>query len=184
MIFTATDIAGVMIVDVEPVADDRGHFARWYCSREFLAHDLEPLEAQGAVSRNRQRGTLRGLHFIDEPIGEAKLVRCCAGSVFDVAVDMRSHSSTFGAWVGLVLDAASHRALYLPKGCAHGFLTLHDDTDVIYQFSEPHRPGIERGVRWDDPDIGIIWPEKPTVVSERDRNLPTFRQVIPQTPVA
>ncbi|MBI2256314.1 MAG: dTDP-4-dehydrorhamnose 3,5-epimerase [Proteobacteria bacterium] len=183
MIFTRTKIAGVVVIDIEPVADARGHFARWYCRQEFAAHGLDELGAQGAVSRNVKRGTLRGLHFIAEDVGEAKLVRCAKGACFDVAVDMRHGSPTYGAWHGVTLDDDGHRALYIPRGCAHGFLTLSDATDVIYQFSDPHRPGVERGVRWDDPDLAIDWPIGVDIISDRDRNLPSFRSLSPETAV-
>jgi dTDP-4-dehydrorhamnose 3,5-epimerase len=177
MIFSPTRIEGVMTVDVEPVADDRGHFARWYCAEEFTRHGLETLSAQGAISRNRKRGTLRGLHFIEAHQGEAKLVRCTAGAIFDVAVDLRPASPTFRGWIGTELTAENQQALYLPRGCAHGFITLTDNADVAYQFSEPHRPGLEMGLRWNDPEIGVDWPLRPDVISERDRSLPLLKDL-------
>lgn len=177
MIFNPTRIDGVMTVDVEPVADDRGHFARWYCAEEFARHGLEPLPAQGAVSRNRRRGTLRGLHFIEVHQGEAKLVRCIAGAIFDVAVDLRPGSPTFRRWVGTELTAENQRALYIPRGCAHGFVTLTDGADVAYQFSEPHRPGLEIGLRWNDPEVAVDWPLLPDIISERDRALPFLKDI-------
>ena len=177
MIFTPTSIEGVTVIDIEPVTDDRGHFARWYCTREFAAHGLEAVATQGAVSRNNRRGTLRGLHFIPEQIGEAKLVRCLTGAIFDVAVDLRPGSITFRQWFGLELDGAGQRALYLPRGCAHGFLTLTDAVDIAYQFSKNHRPGVELGLRWNDPDIGIAWPSTVEIMSERDRMLPLLRDL-------
>ena len=177
MIFTSTLLDGVTIVDVEAVVDARGHFARWYCAREFVEKRLEALGAQGAISRNTKRGTLRGLHFIAEHYGEAKLVRCVAGAIYDVAVDLRPTSPTFKQWIGVELNSADQRALYIPRGCAHGFLTLTDVADVTYQFSEPHRPGLERGIRWDDPEIGVAWPFQPGIVSERDNQLPCLKDV-------
>lgn len=177
MIFTQTPLAGVVIVDIEPIADDRGHFARWYCAEEFARQGLEPLAAQGAVSRNLKRGTLRGLHFIEAYQGEAKLVRCIAGAIFDVAVDLRPGSPTFKRWTGVELNADRQRALYIPRGCAHGFITLTDGADVAYQFSEPHRPGIENGIHWSDPEIGVDWPFMPEIISERDRALPFLQDI-------
>ncbi|HVJ42746.1 MAG TPA: dTDP-4-dehydrorhamnose 3,5-epimerase [Dongiaceae bacterium] len=177
MMFIPTQLSGVTVIDVEPIADDRGHFARWYCEEEFARHGLKPLAAQGAISRNLKRGTLRGLHFIEAYQGEEKLVRCVAGAVFDVAVDLRPYSPSFKGWTAIELTAKNHRALYLPRGCAHGFLTLTDHADVAYQFSEAHRPGIEIGVRWDDPEIGVVWPFAPETISERDRTLPFLKTI-------
>jgi|SRR6185369_15698587 len=177
MIFTPTQLPGVMVIDVEPVADDRGHFARWYCRDEFARHQLQPLAAQGAISRNLKRGTLRGLHFIEAHQGEEKLVRCVAGAIYDVAVDLRPGSPSFKRWTAVELTAENQRALYLPRGCAHGFLTLTDHADVAYQFSEAHRPGIEIGIRWDDPEIGVNWPFAPESISARDRALPPLQAI-------
>jgi dTDP-4-dehydrorhamnose 3,5-epimerase len=172
MRFTATHIGGVLIVSSDIHTDERGSFQRSYCSAEFAEHGLEPLEAQAAISRNTVAGTLRGLHFIPENQGEAKLVRCVAGRIFDVAVDLRTRSPTYLQHVSVELDADSSIALYLPRGVAHGFVTLQDSCDLLYQFSQAHRPGLEKGVRWDDPELAIPWPLQPTVVSDRDRALP------------
>lgn len=172
MRFTATHIGGVLIVSSDIHTDERGSFQRCYCSAEFAEHGLEPLEAQTAISRNTVAGTLRGLHFIPENQGEAKLVRCVAGRIFDVAVDLRTGSPTYLQHVSVELDADSGIALYLPRGVAHGFVTLQDSCDLLYQFSQAHRPGLEKGVRWDDPELAIPWPLQPTVVSDRDRALP------------
>ena len=167
-----TSLPGVIEIHPSPHRDDRGHFARTYCADTFAAAGLEPVTAQMALSHNRLRGTLRGLHVIPEPIGEAKLVRCVRGSAFDVAVDLRPGSATFGRWTAVELSADNLVALYLPKGVAHGFLTREDATDIAYQFSAAHRPGVETGIRWDDRDIGIDWPFAPVVMSDRDRALP------------
>lgn len=174
MRFATTGIPGVTIIEVERHDDDRGSFARIFCADEFAEQNLELPIRQAAISANRRRATLRGLHFIPEEQGEAKLVRCIRGRVFDVAVDVRPQSSTFGRHVAVELSANRQNALYLPRGVAHGFITLEDDSDILYQFSQPHRSGIERGVRWDDPDVGIDWPIAPAVISERDRALPLF----------
>jgi len=177
MRFTDLDIAGVYRIETEPIEDERGYFARWYDREEFAARGLEPTEIQGAVSHNTHRGTLRGLHFIPQADGEAKLVRCIRGRIFDVVVDLRSVSETFGKWAGLELSAQSYAALYIPRGCAHGFVTLGDDVDVAYQFSMPFRAGMEMGVKWNDPDIGIKWPVDPLIMSDRDRQLPLLKEL-------
>ena len=177
MRFISLDIAGAFCIEPEPVADDRGYFARWYDAAEFTSRGLEPTDVQGAVSHNIHRGTLRGMHFIPEAEGEAKLVRCVRGQIFDVIVDLRPRSSTFGKWAGFELSVQSYAALYIPRGCAHGFLTLEDNADIAYQFSMPYRPGIETGVRWDDLDIGIDWPTDPAVMSDRDKQLLPLREL-------
>ncbi len=177
MKFTPTDIADVVLVAPEPVADERGHYARWYCAEAYSDHGLGMPVAQTGVSRNVRRGTLRGLHFAPESHGEAKLVRCIAGSLFDVVVDLRPSSSHFGTWVSHTLTAADHAAFHIPPGCAHGYITLEDNVDVAYQFSRPYEAGVELGVRWDDPDLAINWPMPPIVVSPRDEHLPFMRQL-------
>jgi len=177
MKFIPTAISDVVLVVPEPVGDERGHYARLFCSQEFADHGLEMPVAQSGVSHNARRGTLRGLHFTPERHGEAKLVRCTAGSVFDVVVDLRPHSPQFGAWVSQTLTAADHAAFHIPPGCAHGYLTLEDDVDVAYQFSRPYEAGVEQGVRWDDPDLAIDWPTRPIVISPRDETLPLMRQL-------
>lgn len=177
MQFTATPIGGVFAISSEVHTDVRGSFQRTYCSATFVEHDLEPVEAQAAISRNTTTGTLRGLHFIPETDGEAKLVRCITGRIFDVAVDLRPTSPTYLLHIGFELDATLSNALYLPRGVAHGFITLQDCCDVLYQFSRAHRPGLEIGVRWDDPDLAIEWPSSPTVISDRDQKLPFVKDL-------
>lgn len=174
MRFSQTAIAGVHIIDVDKQLDDRGSFARIYCAGEFHDHGLELPDSQMAISQNRVRGTLRGLHFIEEEAGEAKLIRCIRGAIFDVAVDLRRESSTFGHHVAVELNADVGNAIYLPRGVAHGFITLEDGCNLLYQFSQPHRVELEKGIRWDDPDIGIEWPLAPVVISDRDRALPAL----------
>jgi dTDP-4-dehydrorhamnose 3,5-epimerase len=174
VIFTATALPGVVIVEPEARADERGLFARTFCAREFAAHGLETRVAQSSVSFNPRRGTLRGLHYQAPPHAEAKLVRCTRGEIFDVALDLRPDSPAFKRHVALVLTAADRRALYVPPGCAHGFETLADDCEVLYQISEFHVPESARGVRWDDPAFAIPWPLPPAVISERDRGYPDF----------
>ena len=177
MLFMPTTIEGVMVVQSEALSDARGHFARVFCAEEFASAGLEPTNVQMAMSHNFEKSTLRGLHFIPESEGEAKLVRCIAGTLFDVAVDFRPLSPTFGTWTSVELSAGDLCALYIPRGCGHGFMTLSPNTDVLYQFSEFHRPGVEKGIRWDDPGLAITWPTAPAVMSERDRALPLMSQV-------
>lgn len=172
MRFLPKSISGLFEILPEPIQDERGSFARWYCIEEFQAHGLELPDKQAAISRNFRRGTLRGLHYIDKAQGESKLVRCTNGSVFDVAVDLRNGSPTYGVFEAVELSANKLNAFFIPRGVAHGFITLSDNCDVVYQFSQPYRPGIEKGVRWDDPDIAISWPILPVIMSDKDRSLP------------
>lgn len=174
MRFHATPIAGVWLVELTLLQDERGFFARSFCREEFVQHGLEPAVMQCNVSFNRKRGTLRGMHFQSEPFPEAKLVRVTQGAAFDVAVDIRPNSPTYGAWHGVELSAANHLALYLPAGCAHGFQTLCDDTEMFYQMSEVYHAECSEGIRWNDPQIAIAWPLPDPVISDRDHALPTL----------
>jgi dTDP-4-dehydrorhamnose 3,5-epimerase len=174
MIFIETGIEGVCVVEPERHVDERGFFARTWDPEEFAAHGLNPRVAQCSISFNAGRGTLRGLHYQSAPHEEAKLVRCTAGALFDVALDLRAHSPTFLSWFGATLSGDNGRALYVPEGCAHGFLTLADATEVHYQISAPHAPDAARGVRWDDPAFAIEWPGEVKVISERDRTYADF----------
>jgi dTDP-4-dehydrorhamnose 3,5-epimerase len=175
MIFTETALPGAYVLDLERLEDERGFFARTWCAREFAAHGLSPCLAQSSVSFSRRAGTLRGMHYQAAPHEEEKLVRCTQGAIFDVIIDLRPESSAFGRHVGLELSAATHRALYVPKGVAHGFQTLADDTTVFYQMSEFHAPGAGQGVRWDDPAFGVRWPIAHPILNERDASYPDFR---------
>jgi dTDP-4-dehydrorhamnose 3,5-epimerase len=169
MKFTPTKIAGVWLVDMERHADERGWFARTWCAEEFRQHGLNPDLAQCSASFNRRRGTLRGMHWQSAPHEEAKLVRCVRGAMFDVALDVRPGSATFKQWVGVELTPENGRALYVPEGCAHGFQTLADDTEVLYQISCPWHPDGARGARWNDPAFGIAWPlPADAILSPRD----------------
>ena len=170
MNFTRTRVEGVFVVDQERHEDERGWFARTWDEAELRRHQLEPRLVQCSASFNRRRGTLRGLHYQAPPFAEVKLVRCTRGRLFDVAVDLRPDSATFRAWVGVELSPENGRALYIPRGLAHGFLTLCDDTEVAYQISAEYSPEHARGVRWDDPAFGIAWPEPVAVISPRDRH--------------
>jgi dTDP-4-dehydrorhamnose 3,5-epimerase len=173
--FVETALAGVVVVELEEHVDERGSFARTWCREEMAAAGLSSELAQCSLSRNRRAGTLRGLHFQRAPHEEAKLVRCTRGAIFDVAVDLRGGSPTRGRWVGIQLDPDNGRALYVPEGCAHGFQTLLDDTDVAYMISVPYAPDAADGVRWDDPVLAIDWPNAvDRTISERDRGLPGY----------
>ena len=174
MRFIATRLQGVTIIEPEPLEDDRGFFARVWCRQEFEAQHLETRLAQCSISVNRLKGTLRGLHYQDEPYPETKVVRCTAGAIYDVAVDVRRPSATFKQWVAVELTATNRRMLYIPAGVAHGLLTLEDNTEVFYQISEFYHPECARGVRWNDPAFKIEWPLKPVVISPRDQQYPDF----------
>ena len=174
MIFRETPIRDVCVIEPERYEDERGFFARTWDTKEFAARGLRGRLVQCSLSYSRARGTLRGMHYQEAPHEEAKLVRCTAGAIFDVAVDLRSGSETFCRWLGVELSAENRRALYVPEGCAHGFLTLTDGAEVSYQMSEFHAPEATRGVRFDDPAFGIEWPGQIAVVNERDRTYPDF----------
>lgn len=172
MIFTEQALAGVFVIDPEPVADERGLFARTYGGREFEENGLSFTVAQASVSFNAREGTVRGMHLQLPPHEEAKLVRCITGSVHDVIVDLRAGSPTQLQWTAVKLAADRRNALYIPPGLAHGFLTLEDRSELEYLISTPYVPAAAAGVRWDDPAIGISWPSRPTVISERDASFP------------
>jgi dTDP-4-dehydrorhamnose 3,5-epimerase len=165
-------VAGAFLVDIEPRSDDRGFFARTWCQREFEDRGLNARLVQTSLSVTRSAGTLRGLHYQVPPQAEVKLVRCSRGAIYDVVVDLRRGSPTYARWIGVELEAASCRMVYVPKQCAHGFLTLRDDCEVVYHMSEFHAPGSERGIRWDDPTIAIRWPAEVRIISPRDAELP------------
>lgn len=177
MIFQETKLPGVFEIQLELKSDERGFFARSWCQKEFESHGLNTKLAQCSVSFNTRKGTLRGLHYQDVPFGEVKLVRCTTGSIYDVVVDLRPQSPMFRKWVGVMLTAVKRNMLYAPEGCAHGFLTLEDATEVFYQISEFYHPELSRGVRWDDPAFQIVWPGEVEVISERDRTYPDFEPV-------
>ena len=172
MRFIATELPDAYVLELERREDVRGFFARTWCRDEFGDHGLVPHLAQCSISRNFLAGTLRGMHFQTAPHEEAKLVRCTSGSIFDVVVDLRAESATYRSWFGAELSAENRLALYVPEGCAHGFLTLTDDAEVAYQISEFHAPDAARGLRWNDPAIGIEWPGEVVIINERDRSYP------------
>ena len=175
MRFEQTELPGVVTIELEEHRDERGSFARIWCREELAAAGLSTELEQCSISRNTRAGTLRGLHFQRPPHEEAKIVRCTRGAIFDVAVDVRRESPTRGRWVGVELDAGSGQALYLPEGVAHGFQTLVDDSEVMYLISTAYVPDAAAGVRWDDPDLAIAWPDtEMRTISDRDRELPLF----------
>ncbi len=167
-----TALAGVLIVEIEPIADERGFFARTWDRSDLLSRGLTADLAQISVAFNEVAGTLRGLHFQVEPHQEAKTVRCTAGAIFDVAVDLRDGSPTRHQWIGTELSAENRRSLYMPEGCAHGYLTVTDGAEVLYEISKSYRPEAARGYRWDDPSLSIAWPGPIRRISARDAALP------------
>jgi dTDP-4-dehydrorhamnose 3,5-epimerase len=177
MRFIETPLNGAWVVDLDLLGDERGWFARTFDAGEFAARGLNPAVVQCNASFNARRGTLRGMHYQAEPHGESKLVRCVHGAIFDVAVDLRGGSPTRRRWHGVELSADNRLAFYIPPGLAHGFQTLSDDAEVLYQMGNPYVPEAARGVRWDDPAFAIPWPEPDgeRIVSERDRAFADFR---------
>ena len=172
--FAATPIAGAFVIRPERLEDERGFFARTYCAREFAEYGLGFRPAQSSLSYNRVRGTLRGMHFQVAPHEESKLVSVRRGSIHDVIIDLRRDSVTRGKWFAVTLSAAGDEILFVPKGCAHGFITLVDDTVVQYEISEFHHPESSRGVRYNDSAFGIEWPMQPVVISARDKGFPLY----------
>lgn len=168
MKFTETKLKGAFIIELEERTDSRGFFARTFCAREFEEHGLKPAVVQCNMSYNHKKGTMRGMHYQIEPAMEAKLVRCTRGAVYDVIVDMRPDSPTYLQHIGVELTADNRKALYVPEMFAHGYLTLVDGAEVFYQVSEFYTPGTERGLRYDDPALGIEWPVPIEVISEKD----------------
>lgn len=180
MLFEATEIPGAFVVGLELIEDERGFFARSWCAAEFAENGLTDVFVQENLGYSIRRGTLRGLHFQRTPHAEAKLVRCTRGAVWDVALDLRPDSTAAGRWVGFELSAANHRMLFVPEGCAHGYVTLTPDAEVRYMTSRPYDPDAADGVRYDDPAFGITWPVEVVVVSEQDRTWPLRPAVEPE----
>jgi len=172
MKFSQSSLPGVWIIDLELREDERGFLARTYCEKEFAALSLNTLWPQCNLTLTRKRGMIRGLHFQDEPKPEIKLIRCAAGSVFDVVVDIRRKSPMFGRWEAFELTAKNRRTLYVPGGFAHGFQCLTDNCELFYQMSEFYVPDLARGLRWNDPQVSIRWPLGEAKLSERDQALP------------
>lgn len=174
MKFTPGGLDGAYIIDIQPLVDERGFFARTFCREEFTAHGLKSDFPQCNASFNLRRGTLRGMHFQVEPYVEAKLVRCTQGAIFDVIVDLRPASPSFCHWVGVELTAGNHRMLYVPEGFAHGFQTLVDASEVFYQMAAAYRSEAAAGVRWNDPAFDIRWPLPDPIISARDTGYADF----------
>lgn len=174
MEFLKTKLPGVFEIQIEAKPDERGFFARTWCQEEFEAQGLAGKLVQCSLSFNRRKGTLRGLHYQVLPYAETKLIRCTQGAIYDVVLDLRPKSRAFTDWVGVELTAEKRNMIYVPEGCAHGFLTLEDRSEVTYQMSQFQNAEYARGVRWDDPAFQIKWPAKVEVISERDRTYPNF----------
>jgi dTDP-4-dehydrorhamnose 3,5-epimerase len=174
MIFKELKIKGAYLIDLEKREDDRGFFARSFCSRDFQEHGLSGQIQQSNISYNKKAGTLRGMHYQVPPYAESKLIRCIFGSIYDVAIDLRPESPTFKQWVGVKLNAASRQIIYVPEGVAHGFQTLSDHTEVFYEVSAPYSLDAERGIRWNDPAFDIKWPVPVRVISNKDMRHPLF----------
>ncbi len=172
MKFSPLELSGCHLVELEPIADERGFFARSWSRQEFIANGLNGDLVQCSLSFNERRGTIRGLHFQAAPHAEAKFVRCTRGAIYDIAVDVRPGSPTIGRWLAVELTAENRRALYIPEGFAHGFQSLEDGSEVLYQMSHQHVPASARGVAWNDPGIAIDWPVGEIILSDRDRSLP------------
>jgi dTDP-4-dehydrorhamnose 3,5-epimerase len=168
MMFTATLLEGAWLIELDRREDERGFFARMWCRQELAAQGLDTEIAQESVSYNRHRGTVRGLHFQRPPHEETKIVRCTSGAIFDVIVDLRRSSPSYLCWQGIELTAKNRKALYIPKGFAHGFQTLTDDAEIVYQISAFYAPESAAGYRYDDPAFGIAWPLPTTLISDRD----------------
>lgn len=174
MRFHETLVPGCFLIEAEPNRDERGHFTRVFCTGEFARAGISFETPQINLSSNPKPLTLRGLHYQDPPFSEAKCVRAVRGRAFDVVIDLRPHSPAFKQWTSVVLDSTEMNAIYVPEGCAHGFLTLDSDTDILYQMGRVFVPGQGKGVRWNDPCFGIVWPSVPAVISDRDRTYGDF----------
>ncbi len=174
MIFTETFIKGLFVVEPELKKDARGYFTRIYCQDEFTQHGVDFKIAQMNRSASDKKGTIRGLHYQKKPYDEAKYTQCIQGEIFDVALDLRINSPTFGKWFGINLSAENMKMLYIPEGMAHGNQTLVDNTTIQYPASQFYTPGKEQGVRWDDPYFNIVWPIKKIIISDKDKNWPFY----------
>ena len=176
MIFNKTKLDGAYIIEMEPIGDHRGFFARAWCTKEFQAHNLIAQFVQANLTYSPKRGTLRGLHYQIAPHQEVKLVRCTRGATYDVIVDLRPDSPTYKQWLAVELTADNHKMIYIPAGFAHGYQILMDDTEVFYQVGQFYAPEYERGARWNDPAFGIEWPiTSPLILSDKDKSWPDYQ---------
>jgi len=176
VIFHETALKGAFIIEIEKHEDNRGFFARGWCQKEFEEHGLVTRVVQANISYNKNRGTLRGMHHQAAPHEETKLIRCTKGALYDVIIDLRPGSATYKQWIGVELTAGNYKLLYVPENFAHGFQTLEDNTEAVYQVSQFYTPGAEQGIRWDDPTFNIKWPGEVEVISDKDANWPDFLQ--------
>ena len=175
VIFKETELPGLYLIEPQRLEDERGFFARAWCEKEFNEHDLKMAIVQCNVSFNKKKGTLRGMHYQTHPYAEVKLIRCTRGSIYDVIVDLRPDSPTFKRYISVILSADNHKSLYVPKGFAHGFQTLEDQTEVFYQMSEFYTPTAAGGFRWNDPMFQITWPHDTRTISSKDLSYPDFQ---------
>lgn len=175
MIFSETKLKDAYLIEVQKFEDNRGFFGRTFCQKELEKLGLSARVAQANVSYNKRKGTLRGMHYQEAPYGETKLVRCTRGAILDVIIDVRPGSSTYKQWIGVELTQGNYTMLYVPENFAHGFQTLADDTEVIYQVSQFYTPGSERGIRYNDPAFGIDWPLEVSVISDKDAGWPDYQ---------
>jgi dTDP-4-dehydrorhamnose 3,5-epimerase len=175
MKFTKTPLKGVFVIELEKRGDERGFFARLFCEREFQQHGLNPRIVQMNNSLSRERGTLRGIHYQLRPRAEDKTFRCVRGALFDVVIDLRQESPTFLKHFAVELTAENRKMVHVPQGCANSFMTLEEDTEIFYFTSEFYSPEHERGIRYNDPKLGIRWPTEPQVISDKDKNHPDFK---------
>lgn len=174
MLFEKTALAGVFIITLEVKTDERGFFARSFCKKEMEEIGLESQFVQCNISYNHKKGTIRGLHYQSSPYGEIKIVSCRRGAIYDVIVDIRKASPTYGKWIGVELSEKNNQAIYIPEGFAHGFQTLSDNSEVFYHMGNYYYPEAANGIRWNDPNLGIGWPSTEIIISEQDKNLPGF----------
>ncbi len=176
MQFIETKLPGAYIINLDTLEDERGFFARAFCQKEFEENGLKSNIAQCNLSFNHKKGTLRGMHYQVKPYEEVKMVRCTQGKILDVIIDLRKNSATYKKWVGVELSAENNSMLYVPKGFAHGYQTLEDNSVVYYQVTEFYQPGSERGIRWNDPAFNIDWPLEISVISDKDNSLPDYTE--------
>lgn len=177
MIFTETKLSGVYVIDIEKFEDERGFFARSWDRKKFDEIGLNPNLVQCNISFNIQKGTVRGMHFQKSPHEEDKIVRCTKGKIFDVIIDLRKDSSTFGKWEGFELSEDNHKILYIPKGFAHGFQTMEDNSEIFYQMSEYFMPEYASGLKWNDPSFKIVWPLPISIISKKDLSYSDFKNI-------